>query len=114
MKAVTVRDLKNDPSAALREARTDLVIVLDGDRPEAALIHLSDDSLLGEPGIRLAIATALYRNETLSLGRAAEIAELPLADFMQHVSRLGIPVIRGDAASLEEDLEALAQWKNAP
>ena len=35
MKAVTVRELKNDPSTALREARTDPVIVLDRDRPEA-------------------------------------------------------------------------------
>ena len=77
------------------------------------LIHLSDDSLLGEPGIRLAIATALYRSEGLSLGRAAEISGLPVADFMQHVSRLGIPVIRGDAATLKEDVEAFAYWEKA-
>lgn len=113
MKAVTVRELGNDPSAALREARTDPVIVLDRDGPEAVLIHLSDDSLLGEPAIRLAIATALYRSESLSLGRAAEISRLPVADFMQHVSRLGIPVIRGDAATLREDVEAFAHWQKA-
>ncbi len=102
MKAVTVRELGNDPSTVLREARTDPVIVLGRDRPEAVLIHLSDDSLLGEQGIRLAIATALYRSESVSLGRAAEISRLPVADFMQHVSRLGIPVVRGDAATLRE------------
>ena len=113
MKAVTVRELRNDPSTALREARTDPVIVLDRDRPEAVLIHLSDDSLLGEPGIRLAIATALYRSESLSLGRAAEISGIPLAEFMRHVSRLGIPVIRGDAATLKEDMETFAQWEKA-
>lgn len=113
MKAVTVRELGNDPSTVLREARTDPVIVLGRDRPEAVLIHLSDDSLLGEQGIRLAIATALYRSESLSLGRAAEISRLPVADFMQHVSRLGIPVVRGDAATLREDMEAFAHWQKA-
>lgn len=113
MKAVTVRELGNDPSAALREARTDPVIVLDRDGPEAVLIHLSDDSLPGESGVRLAIATALYRSESLSLGRAAEISGIPIADFMQHVSRLGIPVVRGDAATLKEDADAFARWKNA-
>ena len=114
MKAVTVCELRNDPSAALREARTEPVIVLDRDGPEAVLVHLSDDSLLGEPGIRLAVATALYQSESLSLGRAAEISRLPVAEFMQHVSRLGIPVIRGDAATLKEDMETFGQWEKAP
>ncbi len=111
MKAVTVHELKNDLSSALREARTDPVVVLNRDGPEAVLVHLSDDSPLGEPGVRLAIATALYRSESLSLGRAAEIAGLPIAGFMQHVSRLGIPVVRGDATTLKEDADAFVAWE---
>ena len=113
MKAVTVREFENDPSAALREAGTDPVIVLNRNGPEAVLIQLSDDSLPGEWDVRLAIATALYRSESLSLGRAAEISGLPVAEFMRHVSRLGIPVIRGDAATLKEDMAAFAHWENA-
>lgn len=113
MTAVSVRELKNNPSAALRNARREPVVVLKRNHPEAVLVHLSDDSLLGEPGIRLAIATALYRSRSLSLGRAAEISELPIAEFMQHVSRLGIPVVDGNAASLREDIEAISTWMNA-
>ena len=113
MRAVSVRELKNNPSEALREARNEPVLVLKRNHPEALLVHLSDDSLLGEPGVRQAIATALYRSRSLSLGRAAEISGLPIAEFMQHVSRLGIPVIDGNATSLREDVEAISEWMNA-
>ena len=110
MKAVSVRELKNNPSEALREARNEPVVVLKRHHPEALLVHLSDDSLLGEPGVRLAIATALYRSESLSLGRAAEISGISIAEFMQHVSGLGIPVVKGSARSLREEAEAFAEW----
>jgi len=46
MKAVSVRELKNNPSAALREAREHPVMVLTRPRPEAPLVHLDDESLL--------------------------------------------------------------------
>lgn len=110
MRAVSVRELKNNPSEALREARREPVLVLKRNHPEALIVHLSDDSLLAEAGIREAIATALFRSRSVSLGRAAEIAGLPIAEFMQHVSRLGIPIVDGDAASLREEMEAFAEW----
>ena len=110
MRAISVRELRRNLSAVLREARNEPVVVLKRNHPEALLVHLSDDSLLAEPGIREAVATALYRNRTLSLGRAAEISGMPIAEFMQHVSRLGIPVVDGDAASLREDAEAFSRW----
>jgi predicted HTH domain antitoxin len=109
MTAVSVRELKNNPSAALRDARRAPVVVLKRNHPEAVLVHLSDDSLLGEPGVRLAIATALYRSESLSLGRAAEISGISIAEFMQHVSQLGIPVIRGDSDSLARDMGTISE-----
>jgi hypothetical protein len=36
---------------------------------------------------------------------------MPLADFRLHLSREGIPVIRGNAKSLSEDLANLAAWR---
>ena len=110
MRAFSVRELKNNPSAALREARKEPVMVLKRNHPEAMLIHLSDDSLLGEPGIRKAVATALYRSRSLSLGRAAEVAGTSIAEFIQHVSSLGIPVVDGTARTLREEAEAFARW----
>lgn len=111
MKAVNVRQLKNNPSEALREARRHPVVILKGDHPEAVLVHLAEDALLSEPGIRLALATALYREESLSLGQAARLAELPIGDFIAHLSRLGIPVVRGTASSVREDADSIAKWR---
>ncbi len=113
MKAVSVRELKNNPSAALRAARENPVIVLKRQRPEAVLVHLEGDSILGEPGIRLALATALYREQNISLGRAARFSGLPLAEFIQYVSQLGIPVIQGTAASVREDTDAIHEWRKS-
>ena len=112
MKAVSVRQLKSNPSAALRDAREQPVMVLSRHEPEALLVHLSDNSMLTEPGIRLALATALYRDESLSLGRAAEFSGLALAEFIDHISGLGIPVVRGTNA-VREDVATLDKWLQA-
>lgn len=110
MKAVNVRQLKNNPSDALRMARKAPVVIMNRDQPEALLVHLDDEGLLGEPGVRLALATALYKSETISLGRGAKIASIPLADFIQHVSREEIPVIRGSMKTIREDVKSLESW----
>ena len=60
MKAVSVRELKNNPSAALRAAREHPVMVLNRHQPEALLVHLDDEGLLTDSGVRKALATALY------------------------------------------------------
>ena len=109
MKTVNVRQLQSDPAAALRDAHEQPVVVLNRHQPEALLVHVGDDLLLGEPSVRLALAVALYKDEGLSLGRAAEFSALTLADFIEHISRLGIPVVRG-ANTVCEDMEALDEW----
>jgi predicted HTH domain antitoxin len=111
MKTVNVRQLKNNPSDALRMARKHPVVVMNRDQPEALLFHLDDEGLLGEPGVRLALATALYKSESLSIGRAARVADMPLEAFMVEMGRAGIPVIRGNARTLREDLKNIKAWR---
>lgn len=110
MHAVKVHELKNNPSKALRQARKAPVIVMKGDHPEAVIFHLDNDALLKQPGMRLTLATALFKDGDLSLGRAARLAELPLVDFIQHLSRAGIPAIQGTADDARADLETLRKW----
>jgi predicted HTH domain antitoxin len=111
MKTVNVRQLKNNPSDALRMARKQPVVVMNRDQPEAVLFHLDDEGLLGEPGVRLALATALYKSESVSLGRAARIAGIALEAFMVEMGRAGIPLIRGNARTLREDLKSVRAWR---
>ena len=111
MKAVSVRELKNNPSAALHAAREQPVMVLNRHEPEAMLIHLRDDSVLGGPGVRQAIATALFRERSLSLGLAAKFSGLGIAGFIEHVSRLGIPVVAATAEAVRDDAESAETWR---
>jgi predicted HTH domain antitoxin len=110
MHAVNVSGLKNNPSEALRFARDDVVVVMNRDQPDAVMIGLQSGKLLSEPGARAALATALFRDGGLSLVRSARMARMPLAVFIAHVSRLGIPVVTHDAGEAVRDMETLDQW----
>ena len=111
MRAVGAQELENDLSAALREAHDYPVVVLNRQRPEAVLLDLDADPSRDELGIRLSLAAALYRDKTVSLGRAARFCGLSLAEFIQHVPQLAIPVGRGAAASAREYLNAILEWQ---
>lgn len=70
--------------------------------------------LLDQPGVRTALAVSLYKDDSLSFGHAARLAGMALADFMRHISPLGIPAIKGNAATLREDLTDLGAWLARP
>ena len=75
-------------------------------------MHLDDDSLLAEPGIRLALAAALFRERSLSLGQAARFSRLGIAKFIERVSQLGIPIVDGASATVREDTRAVEAWRS--
>lgn len=110
MQSVNVSGLKNNPSEALRSARDDVVVVMNRDQPDAVMIGLQSGKLLGEPGARIALATALFRDGGLSLARGARMAQLSLAAFIAHLSRLGIPVVDMNEDETRRDIETLDQW----
>ena len=110
MHAVSVRGLKHNPADALCQAKTAPVVVLNRDNLDALLIGLEQGGMLQAPGVRAALATALFRDGELSLVRAAHGAEMDVARFIAHLSRLGIPAIRLTAAETRADPDTLEQW----
>ena len=110
MKAVNVRELKNNPSAAMRATKVGPVIILNRDSPEVLMLNAQDPDL-ERHGTNVAIAIALYRDDAITLAKAARIAKMPLVDFMAHASAQGIPVLKGDAKTLDEELLNYRQWK---
>ena len=110
MKTVNVSGLKNNPGAALRMAHDDMVLVMNRNEPDALMIGLKSAKLIGMPGVRKALATALFKDGNLSLARSAKLADMPLAEFIAHVSRLGIAVIDQTAEEVQDDMDTLAQW----
>lgn len=110
MKTVNVSGLKKNPSAALRMAHDNVVLVMNRNEPDAVMVGLKSAKIIGMHGVRKALATALFKEGDLSLARSAQLAEMPLAQFVAHVSRLGLSVIDQTAEELMEDMETLAEW----
>lgn len=110
MKTVNVSNLKNNPTSALRLAHEDLVLVVNRHKPDAVIVGLESEQIIGLPGVRKALATALFKEGELSLTYSAKLANIPLADFIAHVSRLGIAVINQTAEEVKQDMDTLEQW----
>lgn len=91
-------------------AHEDLVLVMNRNEPDALMIGLKSSKIIGMAGVRKALATALFKDGELSLARSARLADMPLANFIAHVSRLGIPVINQTAEEVQEDMDTLEQW----
>ena len=79
--------------------------------PRSTLKIEDGGPLLGESGVRQAIAASLFRERSLSLGLAAKFSGLGVAGFIQHVSRLGIPVVSGTADTVNADADVAETWQ---
>lgn len=79
-------------------------------------LTISDEILeaadLTEQDLRIELAVTLYSRGKLSLGKAAEFAEVPIAEFLRRMSDRGIP-LNYDAADLEQDLRTLEKLRTA-
>jgi predicted HTH domain antitoxin len=71
---------------------------------------ISDEVLeaaeLSERDLRIELALALYTRGNLSLGKAAEVAEVSVSELMRQMGDREIP-LNYDAADLEHDLRTL-------
>ncbi len=105
MQTVNVRQLKNNPSEALREAKEDMVMVMNRDQPTAVLVGL--ELLAGKadlPRIRYAMALSMFKDKTLSITAAAKFAGKPLGEMLSLVSQAGIPVVDYSPSELDQEL----------
>ena len=110
MITVNVSGLKNNPSEALRSAKQDMVLVMNRNEPDALMVGVNQMKALDMPGVRTALATALFKDGELSLARAANLANMTLAGFITHISRFGIPVISQSDEDVESDMDTLDEW----
>ncbi len=110
MKTVNVSGLKNNPSEALRFSHDDLVLVMNRNEPDALIVGVDTGNIIDMPGVRKAMATALFKDGELSIARSAKLANMALADFIEHISRLGIPIINQTAEEVDQDMDTLEKW----
>ncbi len=109
MHATNVRNLKKNPSLALRQAEDSPVLVLKGDKPNALIVHLDKSLMETEQSVRQVLAATLYKDGTLSLGGAARMGGIPMQVFLQYLGELGIEVVSADETTVLEARD-LNQW----
>ncbi len=111
MQAVNIRQLKTNPSTALRSAKEDdMVVVMNRDHPQALLVDLEKLDLPDPAAVRVALAVALFRSGAVSAGFAARMADKPLPEMLTLLSSLGIPLTGANPADARQDLDAGRQW----
>lgn len=109
MYATNVRELKKNPSLALRQAKDAPVLILKGDEPDALLIHLDESLSKTETGLRPALAANLYKEGVMSLGKASKLSGLAMSDFIRHLGSLGIEIVKLDETTAYETKD-LSAW----
>jgi predicted HTH domain antitoxin len=69
-----------------------------------------EESSLSQEAARL-LALKLYREDKVSLGRAAELCQTPLAAFMVFVAKHGVPPLRYSFEDLGEERQTADRLK---
>lgn len=69
-----------------------------------------DANSLSQEAARL-LALELYREDRVSLGRAAELCQTPLAAFMDFAAKHGVPPLRYSFEELEEERQVTDRLK---
>lgn len=110
MHAVNIRQLKSNPSVALREAKNNLVVVMNRDTPDAVQVGMEQLGIADLPHVRRALAVALFRGGDISAATAAKVAQVPLADLLSQLSALAIPLYGGTPTEAVQDIDTAASW----
>lgn len=110
MQTVSVRELKNNPSVALRQAVDDVVIVTNRDAPQAVLVDLAQLDLPDLDSVKLALAISLFKQGTVSVGYAARMAGKTKSQMISLLSALQIPIVHLTAPELEHDLQTARRF----
>lgn len=83
MHIVNVRQLKSNPSTALRDARTEMVAVMNRNKPDAVLIGFEQlEGMLDLAHVRQAMAVNLFKYKLISVGSAAKMAGKSLGEML--------------------------------
>ncbi len=101
----SIRDLRERTGELVRTAEDGkLSIVAKHGHPVFLAVPFSGSLLRN--GIGVALAIQLYDNDTLSLGRAAKMANMSHEEFMSVLGSMGISVVRYSEVELDDEVDA--------
>lgn len=103
----SVRDLRERIGDLTRNVESGrLSLVTKRGKPLFVAVPCSEELL--KEGVGFSLALELYRAEAVTAVRAARLADMPVAKFLEKVSHLGISVVDYEAEELAEELKRLA------
>ena len=111
MRAFNIRQLKNNPSTALRAAHEDSkVVVMNRDNPTALLVDLENMSLPNVELVKVSLAVSLFKSGLISVGPAARMANHKLSDMITLLSSFNIPLTGSNVDDATSDMIVAKQW----
>ena len=114
MQVINVRQLKSNPSTALKSAKNSLVVIMNRNKPDALIVGFEQLTGVADmTHVRQAMAVSLFKDRLLSLASAANMAGESLSVMLTRLTRLGIPVVDYEAATLAQEVADGAAWVKA-
>jgi prevent-host-death family protein len=111
MQAVNIRQLKNNPSQALKAAHDDdMVVVMNRDTPAAVLVDLEKLGLPDVAAVREILAITLFKEGAISAGAAARMAGKALPEMLKRLSSMGIPLTTSNRDEAANDMATAREW----
>ncbi len=104
MDTFTVRDLREHTGTLIHDAeKGKLSLVTKHGRPIFLAVPFSEDLLI--LGLRTALAIKLYKEETLTLGKAAKLSGQSIEAFIEKLGQLGVPVVDYSPSDIQRELK---------
>ncbi|MFP4259567.1 MAG: type II toxin-antitoxin system prevent-host-death family antitoxin [Opitutales bacterium] len=103
MDIYSVRDLRNHSSRLMKDAEEGrLSIITKRGKPTVLAIPFAEQSL--RLGVNKDLALQLFENGSITLTKAARIADLPVAAFMDLLARFDIPAVDYPVSEFEDEV----------
>jgi prevent-host-death family protein len=104
MDTFTVRDLREHTGSLIHEAEAGkLSLITKHGRPVFLAVPFTSD--LVEFGLRTSLAIKLFKEDAITLEKAAKIAGVHLEIFIERLGQLGIPAVDYPVHELSKELK---------
>ncbi len=105
MDTLTVDEVAEQPTRIIHDVeKGEIALVTKDGHP--LFVAVPVDEQLIKLGLPLALAIRLYEQETVSVGKAAQIAAVSVSEFIDHLGARRIPVVRYSPEELAQEIAA--------
>ncbi len=104
MDTFTIRDLRERTGELVHDAEAGkLSVITKHGRP--VFVAVPFDETLIKSGVRLSLAIKLFKDDVLSIGKAAKLAGCSIARFTEELSKQDISAVQYSTDELEDELK---------